>query len=291
MITTLLIAVALAAAPARAPEWLLPDGAAPVAPVAPGAPVAPVAPKRIVSLAPVVTETLFLVGAGQRVVGVTRFCDRPAEAAALTKVGGYVDISLEKVLSLKPDVVIAMPSLGQRALLEQLRNRGVPVLVVFGDSLAEVKLLTTSIGATVGAAQRASALNDDLDAAVRALRDRKLTPQRVAVVVGHDPLVVAGPGTFAAEALAIAGVSLAVPADAPMWPVWSAESLRASGADVLVVAEGKDAADKLRALVARALPEGKRPRVVAAPGAILMRPGPALVDDLAMLGALLERAP
>lgn len=271
-------ALALAPAPTRAPEWLLPKAQT----------AAPATPQRIVSLAPVVTETLFLVGAGARVVGVTRFCDRPAEASKLPKVGGYVDISLEKVLSLKPDLVIAMPSLGQRALLEQLRGQGVPVLVVFADSLDEVKLLTTSVGATVGAKDRATDVNAKLDAAVTALHDRKLRPQKVAVVVGHDPIVVAGPGTFAAEALAVAGLRLAVPADAPMWPVWSAESLRAAGADVLVAAEGADAAIKLRALVERALPEGKRPRVVAAPGPILMRPGPALVDDLATLGALLE---
>ena len=283
MIAPVLLALALgmSAAPARTPEWLLPEGVA----------AAPADPKRIVSLAPVVTETLFLVGASTRVVGVTRFCDRPAEAAQLAKVGGYVDISLEKVLSLKPDVVIAMPSLGQRALLEQLRRRGVPVLVVFADSLDEVKLLTTAVGTVVAAKERATDVNAKLDAAVTALRERKLRHQKVAIVVGHDPIVVAGPGTFAAEALAIAGLTLAVPADAPMWPVWSAESLRAARADVLVSAEGPDAAKALQKLVERALPEGKRPRVVAAAGPILMRPGPALVEDLATLGALLETKP
>ena len=84
MIASLFVtcALALAPAPTRAPEWLLPKAQT----------AAPTAPQRIVSLAPVVTETLFLVGAGARVVGVTRFCDRPAKASELPKVGGYVDI-------------------------------------------------------------------------------------------------------------------------------------------------------------------------------------------------------
>lgn len=283
VVVTALAPLAAAAAPARAPEWLLPEGKTAAPPSQQH--------KRIVSLAPVVTETLFLLGAGTQVAGVTRFCDRPAEASALPKVGGYVDISLEKVLSLKPDLVVAMPSLGQRALLEQLRGRGVPVLVVFGDSLDEVKSLTTAVGAAVNAARGAAEVNAQIDDAVAALRAMKLAPQRVAVVVGHDPIVVAGPGTFAAEALAVAGLTLAVPADAPMWPVWSAESLRATKADVLVAAEGPEAAAKLTALVERALPEGKRPRVVAAKRAILMRPGPALSEDFATLGELLKAAP
>jgi iron complex transport system substrate-binding protein len=248
-------------------------------------------PVRIVSLAPVVTETLFLLGRGDRVVGVTRFCDRPAQAAALEKVGGYVDISLERVLALKPDLVIAMPSLGQRALLDRLRGRGVPVLVVFGDSLDELRQLTSTLGDTLGARAAADAANGAVFAAVRALQARPLASRKAVVVVGHDPLVVAGPGTFAAEALAIAGLTSVVAADAPMWPTWSTETLSTSGVEVIIAAEGPDAAAALRALVARVVPAQRRPRVVASTRPILMRPGPALVDDLATVGALLADPP
>lgn len=255
------------------------------------------APQRIVSLAPVVTETLFVLGAGARVVGDTRFCDRPAEAKAIAKVGGFVDISLEQVLTLKPDLVIAMPSLGQRDVLDRLRERGVPVLVVFGDTLAEVHGLTRAIGDVVGAPAAAAKLEKALDEAASSLRT--LAPpasvngplavrQRAAVVVGTDPIVVAGPGTFAADAVTLAGFTLAVPNDGPMWPVWSPESLATSHVDVLVAAAGPDDAAKLNAVITRAFPTGKRPRVVASTGAILMRPGPSLVADLAELARLLD---
>lgn len=280
-----LVTLALAAADPRAPQWLR------AAPAAPSSTAGTPAAARIVSLAPVVTETIFLLGLGSRLVGVTRYCDRPAAAAAIEKVGGYVDISLEKVVALKPDLVVAMPSLGQRALLNRLRDRGIPVLVVFADSLAEVKLLTSGLGDALAARPAADAINHAVDAATAALRARKLTPQIAAVVVGHDPLVVAGPGTFAAEALAIAGLTSAVPADAPMWPVWSAESLASTRVEVLVAAEGPQAAAQLRALVERVVPAGRRPRIVASTGPLLMRPGPALVEDLALLGALLAGVP
>ena len=271
------VTLVLAAAAPRPPQWHKDDQEQ----------ARPTAPARIVSLAPVVTETLFLLGRGDRVVGVTRFCDRPPQAARIEKVGGYVDISLEKVVALKPDLVIAMPSLGQRALLDRLRDRGIPVLVVFADSLDEVKLLTSGLGDVLTAAPAADRVNAELERGINALRARKLPAQKTAVVVGHDPLVVAGPGTFAVEALTIAGLLSAVPADAPMWPVWSAESLSSSGVQVLVAAEGPKAAAKLRSLVERVVPGSRRPRVVSATGPILMRPGPALAADLVVLGAIL----
>ena len=278
LLTTSLVTLLLASAAPRAPQWHRDDlpHAQPE-----------LAATRIVSFAPVVTETLFLLGRGDNVVGVTRFCDRPPQAAARDKVGGFVDISLERVVALKPDLVIAMPSLGQRALLDRLRGLGIPVLVVFADGFAEVKLMTSGLGDVVRARPAADALNADLDLAMAALRGKMLTPRRAAVVVGHAPLVVAGPGTFAAEALSIAGLSSAVPPDAPLWPVWSAESLALSGVQVLVAAEGAQAAAALRALIDRVVPAGRRPHVVAAAEPILMRPGPALVADLAALGALL----
>ncbi len=277
--------VALACAPAlaapRAPVWhreALPH-ARPAG-----------APKRIVSLAPVVTETLFLFGAGDRVVGDTRFCDRPAAAKAVPKVGGYVDISLERVLALAPDLVVAMPSLGQREVLDRLREHGVPVLVVFGDDDAEVHAMLRGLGDVLGTQARAAAVDASLDAAERALAALHLPPLRVAVVVGTEPLVVAGPHTFAADAVTRTGLTLAVPKSAPQWPVWSLESLAAAHVDILVAAEGPDARKKLDALVTRAFPAGARPLVVSSTHALLMRPGPALVDDYPELARVLAAA-
>lgn len=267
--------------PARGPAWHRPElpHAQPAA-----------APTRIVSLAPVVTETIFRLGRGDRLVGDTRFCDTPEAAKALPKVGGFVDISLERVLALKPDLVVAMPSLGQRDVLDRLREHGVPVRVLFADTLDEVHDLIGDLGAILEATDAASALDEDLSLAAGALRGMHIRARRAAVVVGHDPIVVAGPGTFAADALALAGLKPATAPGAPMWPVWSPESLASSRVELLVVAEGPEAAKQVEALLARALPADKRPVVIASTRPFLMRPGPALVDDLAELRRLLEGA-
>lgn len=262
----------------RAPAWHRPELRGQV----------PTEPRRIVSLAPVVTETLFRLGRGDRVVGVTRFCDRPTEASKLEKVGGYVDISLERVLSLSPDLVIAMPTLGQREVLDRLRERGIPVRVVFADTLTEARGLIRDLGVLVHAPDAAATLDAQIGAGLAQLRELRLPPRRTALIVGLDPVVVAGPGTFAADVLQAAGLASASPVDAPKWPVWSVESLVASRVDVLVAAEGPESARKLSALLERSLPAPRRPLVLAAPRAILMRPGPALVEDLPELTRLLR---
>jgi iron complex transport system substrate-binding protein len=244
-------------------------------------------PQRIVSLSPAVTETLFAVGASARVVAVTRFCDRPAAAKALPQVGGYTDASLEAILAASPDLVIAQPSLQQRSLLDRLVERGIPALVVFADSIAESEDMMRAVGSVVGADDAASAL---VHRQRQVLGQASASPgkSRVLVVVGTDPLVVAGRGSFGDDAVRALGYVSAIADDDPAWPSWSLESVLHRRVDVVVAAEGPAARLRLEQLFS---PLGvRRPRVVVADRAILMRPGPSLADDVARLDALLTRA-
>jgi iron complex transport system substrate-binding protein len=243
-------------------------------------------PQRIVSLAPVVTETLFALGVGDRVVGVTRYCDRPAAASALPKVGGFIDPQLEAILALKPDLVVSMPSKGVRTTLDRLRDRGVPVLVGFGDTIGEVRDLIGGVGRAVGAPTTAAdvlkAFDDALDA------HRRPAPAgapRVLVLVGARPLIAAGPNTFADEAVRWVGGRRALTDNTPAWPALSVEAISALAPDVIVAAGGPGDAEAL----ARALaPLGKRrPPIVHGDDALLMRPGPSLHEDVAQLARLL----
>src|SRR5262245_32125019 len=97
----------------------------------------PNAPSRIVSLAPALTEFLFAVGAGDRVVGVTAFCDYPEEARKLPKVGGYTTPSVEAILALRPDLVLVSPASGNRDSALSLRQAGLRVEVVPAETLDE----------------------------------------------------------------------------------------------------------------------------------------------------------
>ena len=107
----------LAAGSQAAPAWAGPDAV-------------DEAPARIVSLAPSLTETLFALGAGDRLVGVTDYCDHPPEVSRIARVGGFVNPNLEAIIALRPDLVLAVPNGGAKALVERL---GVAVEVVVGD--------------------------------------------------------------------------------------------------------------------------------------------------------------
>lgn len=244
------------------------------------------APARIVSLAPVVTETLFTLDVGSNVVGVTRFCDRPAAAKTRAQVGGFVDPQLEAIVGLRPDLVIAMPSMGQRNVLEALRARGIPVLVVFGDTIQEIRNLIESIGEATFQSKRALEKVTELDLSLQRIRESipKDGPRLQAIVVVQvTPLVIAGPNTFADEVLRWVGASPAVPRNAPSWPTWSLEALLFLRPDIVIAAEGEESARRLRLMLA-----GQQgPRVVAAERTILMRPGPHLAEDVETLSTIL----
>lgn len=267
---------------ARKPQLILPDGQSQLRPA-----------QRIVSLAPVVTETLFLLDRGPRVVGVTRYCDTPAAAQALPKVGGFVDVSLERVLSLKPDLVVAMPSLGQRDLLERIRAAGVPVLAGFGDTLGEVRELVRALGDVTQAPEAAARVGAELDDALARFSQARpgAGVGRVLTVVGVDPIVVAGPGSFIGEILTLGAVTSAVEPGAPPWPTWSLERLSRRHVDVVLVAAGPPTRAALERSIADAFPPAERPRLLSAAAPLLMRPGPAIGRDLDTLRALLTPPP
>jgi iron complex transport system substrate-binding protein len=245
---------------------------------------------RIVSLAPVVTETLFELGLGPHVVGVTRFCDRPTEASGRAKVGGFVDVQLEAVLGLRPDVVVAMPSLGQRRVLDELRARGIPVAVVFADTLAEVKDLVTFLAHETGRVSDGARLVSALDARIaRASATELLKGKRVVTLVGTRPFVAAGPGTYADEIVALFGATRALSSDAPAWAHLSLEALLSLRPDIILVLEGEREAATVRADLKALAPE-RRPLVVFGRDAVLMRPGPSLPHDLDVLERVIADA-
>lgn len=166
-------------------------------------------PRRIVSLVPSDTYTLFALGAGERVVGRTVWCELPAAAAALPTVGGTKDVDVEKVLDLAPDLVVANQEENTRAALEGLAARGVRVLVSLprrvADGVAHVARLTRILGVA-----DVPAVKELVRTGYAQVRD---TPPladgapRAFVPIWMDPLMTLNGDTFGADVLAHAGVA------------------------------------------------------------------------------------
>jgi iron complex transport system substrate-binding protein len=214
---------------------------APAQPVRGGASADAAAPTRIVSLAPSVTEVLFALGLGDRVVGVTRFCRYPADAERLPDVGGYLDLNLEAIVALEPDLVIAIQD--HDAARARLEDLGLSVLQVDQESLAGILDSITTIADSCGVSECGGRLADDVRGRLHEVERRVsgLERPRVLAVVGreagHGTLAtvwVAGRKTFYDDLIGLAGGTNVAPASSVAYPEVSREGLYHLDPDVIL---------------------------------------------------------
>jgi iron complex transport system substrate-binding protein len=167
-------------------------------------------PQRIISTAPSITEMLYALGLGDRVVGVTRFCRYPPEAQLKPKIGDYTSPNLEMIASLRPDLVIVQTN--PVRLTERLTAMKLKVLEINQDSIAALRNSITQVAAATGSDAEAVKLLREMNAHLDQVRARaaKLPPKRVMFVVGRTPerldgLVVVGQASYLNEVMQIAG--------------------------------------------------------------------------------------
>lgn len=155
-------------------------------------PIAQKAPQRIISVIPAITEMLFALGAGDRVVAVGSFDRFPPQVEKLPRVGALLDPDLERILSLRPDLVAVYGS--QTDLRQQLERAGIPTFVYSHGGLAGISSAILDLGTRIGVAQRARQLTDDIDRRLRAVKAQMPSgpAPRTLVVMGRDSLALRG---------------------------------------------------------------------------------------------------
>ena len=245
-------------------------------------------PQRIVSLAPVATEFLFALGVGDKVVGVTTYCDRPLAAQSIAKIGGFADPQLEAIIKLHPDLVVATSFGRAKNVVEQLRSRGVRTLDMPVDSLHDMKRFLSTLGKEIGQSEKSHLLQQNFDTGFALLRnsiDRtRSSPPRVLLLVSSSPLIGAAPSTFLGEVLTHVGAKNVVAAHEPSWPVLSLEHLMQHPPDIVVVTEGSKMVENARAaLKPLILNHQNRIRIFAPKQPLMQRPGPYMLDDVQAL--------
>jgi iron complex transport system substrate-binding protein len=239
---------------------------------------------RVISLAPSVTETVLALGAKDALVGVSRFCEFP-EVAGLPRAGGFNDVSVETIVALKPHLLVVQKSPGNQKAVETVARLGIPVLALPLTTVDDAAGAMTELGRALGKEARAKALVEELAAARAKERAVKATKKKsVLFVVGFQPFVVAGPGSFAHELLEDCGVTNAAARAATAYPTYSLEKAVTLTPDVVVdaadVREGRPAVE--------ALPPLKKATWVTLESKDVLHPGPALARALPGLCALLR---
>lgn len=247
---------------------------------APGPPV--VQAERIVSLAPSVTEIVFALGASDRLVGVCDFCDYPPEVDAIRRIGSFRRPSIEAIVALRPDLVIAVRGPATMGTIATVRRIGVDVLIIEDTTLTAVWQAIDDIGRRTGKTKAAAELAASMRARFDAVRARVAGAprRRVLVVVGQTPLIVAGGSTFVDELIRMAGGTNIAAALGQAWPRLSLEIVLARAPEVIIdsALSHEDGADP--GLWARfpALPAVRDGRVHAYKSFAALRGGPRLVE-------------
>lgn len=234
---------------------------------------------RIVSLIPSANETLLALGAGDRIVGRTRYDEAP-ELAALPSVGGGLDPSLETLVSLRPELVIAWASEKRSAVRYRLEEMGIPVFAVDPQDTADVFRSIHALGALTGRSPAADSLAASIRGELEEVRASVAGRPRPSVffVVWNDPPMTAGPETFVAQLIGVAGGRTVFPDLRANWPQVSMEEIVRRQPEVVVLPVGEDGALSLERLRdapgwrdLRAVREG---RVATVPADLVSRPGP-----------------
>jgi iron complex transport system substrate-binding protein len=242
------------------------------------------APRRVVSLNPSLTAMALALGAREQLVGVDDFSARQESAvAALPRVGGLYDPSLEAVVALRPDLVMLVPSAEQRGFQEQLAALGIPRLVADPVSYDDVLETIRAVGARLGRAREAEARVATLRAARARVEAHSAQRPRVRalLVLQRDPLFVAGKATFVDDMLRAAGARNLGAELAGAWPRASREWLLAAQPELII--DSTDEPEPAAEFWARW--PSLRARVVAMPAGAVTLPGPRLDGALSLIEA------
>jgi iron complex transport system substrate-binding protein len=256
----------------------------------------PVKVTRVVSLAPSLTENIFAVGAGDRLVGVTTFCNYPEAAKSIQKVGDTMSPNIETIVALKPDIVFVSTASQIEAFLTTLEQNGIAVYVTNPNSLDGVFKSLQQMGEIFGTSEQADGLVISLSGREsfvwhtifndRQHPNARIEVPRVFVQISKEPLFTIGKQSFITAIVARAGGESVTANVETAYPKLSKETVLALNPDVIILSDSDDNREPND--VFKNSPALKNGRIYKVNADILSRPGPRLVDALEQIARSLH---
>ena len=263
-------------------------------------------PRHIVSLNPSATEILFAIGAGDKVVGVTKYCDYPPEARSRTSVGGFsgATVSVEQIRALEPDLVILSADMHAR-IVSLLDGLDISSFAVEPRDFSQVYETIAIMGEITGCVPGARKVIADMKEKIARVENQVRSHQRPAVfwILSREPLMSAGGGTFVSEAITLAGGNNIFDDAQEQWPLVSPEQVLLRKPDWVLLgndmagsgapsASGMDASGLLQGSpLLQNLGAVKQGRVAVVNGDFVYRYGPRLADGVVLLAKILHPTP
>lgn len=254
----------------------------------------PFPPRRVVSLAPNITEILFSLGLDEEVVGVSIHCNYPEKVKNRVRVGSYISIDFERVIHLKPDLVIATGAGNPREVVERLEKLGFPVFVVFPKRFDDVLQSLRHISQVVGREREAltivSAMQKRKERVMEQTKD--LLRPKVFLQIGESPIVTVGRGTFGDDLIRLAGGENVAGKEREMYPRLGMEEILKRSPEVILISSMNPKGDYERVLREwerwKMIPAVKQGRVHLIDSDLIDRPSPRLIEGLEEMARLIH---
>ncbi|MDX1386323.1 MAG: helical backbone metal receptor [bacterium] len=194
------------------------------------------ATERIISLKPNITEILYALGAEDQLVGVTTFCTRPPAAGKLPKVADYIRANPEKILKLKPDLILASRENGSQKEIYFLMDRGISVELLSFGNFEEIKSSVSKLGRLLKKEAQAEQILKKMQEAIEQLKSQaKNSPKRKTLwVVGYEPLVVVGGNNFIDDAGKLLNLENVAGKSSLKYPTYSTEQMIRTAPEVII---------------------------------------------------------
>ena len=248
-------------------------------------------PKRIVSLAPSHTEILYSLGLGDKIVGVTSFCDYPKEAKEKDKIGDFEGVNIEKIIELEPDLVVQYGK-GNEEVNNKIKEAGISIVSYEPESIDEVVDTINEIGKITGKEDEAKKVTEDMKSKKEEVLNKVKNVEKVKVFfeIWHDPLSAAGPGSFMDELISLSGGENIAKDAKGGYSEFNEEELIERNPDVYLAAE--DPEKTVESIKSRAgydaMNAVKNNRVYLLEPNIVSRPGPRIVEALELVAKTLH---
>jgi iron complex transport system substrate-binding protein len=246
--------------------------------------------QRVVSLAPSITESMFCIDQGHKLVGVTKYSDYPNQAKNIPSVGSYINLNIERIVSLRPDVCLATKDGNPYQAIQQLERAGIPVFALDPRDLPAIMDTIEKLGQLLGVAERAEQVATGMRQELHELQEivsRADTRPRVFFQIGISPIVSVGEDTFIHELINLAGGVNIAAADI-QYPRYSREDVLIFNPDIILINSMSNEHDLVQAEIAQwqdfpQINAVRNGRIHSLEAALFNRPTPRLTKALKIL--------
>ena len=251
-------------------------------------------PRRIVSLAPNITEILFSLGLDKEIVGVSIHCSFPEKAKNKPRVGSYISLDYEKITSLKPDLIIATGAGNTRDMVDRLEKLGFPTYVLFPRNFDDILRSIGHIGEVVNREREARVINKEMRKRKQRVVEitRGLPRPKVFIQIGDVPLVTVGKGSFTDDLIRLAGGENIAGKEKEVYPRFGMEEVLKRSPEVIVISSMNPQGDYQKILQGwtrwKTIPAVKNGRLHLIDSDLLDRPSPRIMEGLEELAKVLH---